>query len=539
MNMFLLFLVLALLASAVRAAPLTLRPHAVIRAESAAAAQTIAAEIGATIAHPLSVPGHYLAEMHPDRPAHPAVTYVTEGDAVYTRVQPRPVTPTRYYGRSAGYDPNWPDLFTNARNARATGAGVVIVSPDFGADWTHPDLAAVSGAHAWDVAHTNSSPMPAPDMPHGTSVAAMAVAAHNDLCNTGVAPNATLIPVRLLEPGVMITSTHKAEAMLYAPTGHVAVVTNSWGPNDHAPAVNQLDTMLLAAFATLYARNTTLIFAAGNGRESHDHMALDGYASNRHTIAVGAVGPDGRASYYTEAGGVAVSAPSSDNYYGVTAAEPGGICTDVFGGTSAAAPQIAGVVALMISVAPDLTPTDVLDVLVHAAAANAHGVGHPEPMIRNAVGLYYSPLVGFGIPDAAAAVELARNRTARWTALDVSAPLLLPHPNAGYGSTTFDAVVSQDGTVVWAAAVLSIEFGGCALAHVHSITIQSPAGTTVQVFSSTGTWTVRTVQQLEFPTRAFHGERAAGTWTTRLTHSCTPSVLMTNTSRFDLQIVQH
>ena len=537
MNMFLFFLLLGLLAGALHGTPLTLRPHAVIRAETEAAAHAIAEEIGATDVGALSIPGHYIAEMHPARPAHPAVVYVTESDVVYTRVQPRPVAPTRSYARSVDYGADWPNLFTNSRAAQATGAGVIIVSPDFGADWTHPDLPTVSGPHSWDVSHPNSTAMPPMQVTHGTSVAAMAVAADNNLCGTGVAPGATLYPVRLLEPGVGLTSTHKAEAMLYAPAGHVAVVSNSWGPNDHIPMVNQLDTVLLATFATLYARNTTLIFASGNGREFQDHMALDGYASNRYTIAVGAVGPDGRAAYYTESGGVAVSAPSSNKEYGVTAAEPGGLCTDEFGGTSAAAPQIAGMVALMASVAPNLTPTDVLDILVRSAALNMRGVSRIEPMNRNAAGLYYSTLVGFGIPDAAIAVEMARNRTARWVARDVSTPLSLPHPLAMYGSTTMDAVVAQNGTVVWAAAVLGMEFGDCSLARVHSVSLMSPSGTIVQVFEPTGTWTVRSVLQLEMPTRAFHGEHSAGKWTVRLTHTCSPSVLVTDMSRVELQIV--
>lgn len=537
--MLVVFLLLLALAAAAR--PLVSRPHAVIRADSLAAAEAIAAEVGATLDRPLAVPGHYLAEMHPDMPAHAAVTYVTERDAVATRVGARPTPAIRMRERDAPLAADWPLVATNARAAwaRTAGAGAVIVVPDTGVDWTHPDLAAVDGAHALDVTHRTSSGMPVE--PHGTSAASMAVAADNDQCGTGVAPAATLIPVVLLERGVMLTSTLKAEALMYAPTGHVAVVSNSWGPNDYAPMVNRLDTVLRAAFAALHARNTTVVFAAGNGFEYDDHMALDGFASSRHTLAVGAVGADGRAAYYTEAGAVAVAAPSSSDVHGVTAAQPvAGAqpgCTAEFGGTSAAAPQVAGMVALVVSAAPSLTPADVLDVLIRAAAANPRGVARAEPMQRNAAGLYYSPRLGFGVPDAAAAVELALNRTARWVARDVSAPLAVPHPYAVYGTSAYTADVAQNGTVLWASATLGLEFGSCALARVGAVTLRSPAGTVAQVFAATATWAVKSVSELEMPTRAFHGEPAAGTWTVTIEHSCSPSILLTDVSRVELQIV--
>ena len=45
------------------------------------------------------------------------------------------------------------------------------------------------------------------------------------------------------------------------------------------------------------------------------------------------------------------------------------------------------------------------------------------------------------------------------------------------------------------------------------------------------------VSELEMPTRAFHGEPAAGTWTVTIEHSCSPSILLTDVSRVELQIV--
>ena len=536
---------LAALAAAVpltrdRALPLEARAHAVIRAADAAAAARVAAAVGATVARPLALPGHFLAEMHPDMPPHPAVLYVTEGVEVAARVGVRPPVPIPHLGRDAPPPPDWTLGPLNARAAWnvSDGAGALVVVPDTGADWTHPDLARVDGALAANVAEPGGSPMPPDDEYHGTAVASLVVAADNGACGTGVAPGATVAPVRLLATGRPLTSTQKAEALLHAPRA-VAAVTNSWGPSDVDPAVVRLDDVLRAAFAELNRRNTVLIFAAGNGQRYGDHMAADGFASSRHTLAVGALGADGRAAPYTESGAVAVAAPSSDDAVGVTAALPHARCTGAFSGTSAAAPQIAGVVALLRPApgAPPLTPTDVLDVLVHAAAANAHRVAPAEPMARNAAGLYYSPRVGFGVPDAAAAVALAAARTARWVPRDVAAPLALPHPYAPYGSALFEANVTAQGTVVWASATLGLELGDCVLARVSLIALESPAGTYIPVFRRTYIYDAHSVPELEFPTRGFHGEQAAGRWRVHVRHECSPSVLVTGVSRVELQVV--
>lgn len=519
-----------------------LRPHAIIRARSRAAAEAVAEEVGASLVRALAVPGHYVAEMHPDMPAHPDVLYVTHGDLATTRqVGVRPPVPIRFHNRGDAYDPEWPLNMTNARAAWAlsNGTGATIVQPDTGADWTHPDLAAVAGALATDPVHPGASGMPPPSESHGTAAASMAVAAANGVCGTGIAPGATLIPVRLLQVRTHLTTTVKAEALLYAPAGHVAVVSNSWGPSDMVPDVNKLDSVMISTFYELTARNTCIVFAAGNGYDSGDHMALDGGASDRNTIAVGAVGPSGRVAPYSEAGAVAVAGPSSDDFVGVTAALPGDGCTNLYGGTSAAAPVIAAIIALLRPApgAPPLTPADVLDVLVHAAAANPRGLSRNELTVRNDAGLYYSTRAGFGVPDALVAVQLAANRTARWVPANVQAPLIVDHPNVARGGTVFDAHVAANGTVTWAAATLGLEFGDCALSHVTSIVLESPAGTMVQVFHATRTWGVASLPELEFPTRGFHGEAAAGTWRVHLQHRCAFGILFTAVSRVEVQVV--
>lgn len=526
--------------------PIEARAHALIRAATPEAAAAVAAAIGGVVVRASAVPGHFLAEMHPDRPAHPAVEYVTDGFEPLTRdvmaaIGSRPLVPVPFMQRDA-VAPEWTLAVLNARAAwgAGAGAGAVVVVPDSGSDWTHIDLARVDGAHALNVQMAGQSAMPPVDEAHGTMAASCVVAADNGVCGTGVAPGATVVPVRMLMLGVPLTVTQIAEALVYAPTGAAAAVSNSWGPNDYVPSIAELATPLLAALDALRARNTTVLFAAGNGYQYGDHMSNDGFASHRYTLAVGALGYDGRAAPYSEAGAVAVAAPSSNDYVGVTAARPDGQCTSGFGGTSAATPQIAGVVALLrpAAGAAPLTPTDVLDVLVHAAQANQRVISVNEPAIRNAAGLVYSTRLGFGVPDAAVAVALAANRTARWAPVDVAAPLDVSRPYLAYGTSALSAVVAADGTVVWAAAVLGLELGRCSMARVQAISLESPAGTVVPVYERSYLHAVHSLVGHALPTRAFHGERAAGTWKVRVDHECQPSILVTADARIELLVVE-
>ena len=130
---------------------------------------------------------------------------------------------------------------------------------------------------------------------------------------------------------------------------------------------------------------------------------------------VGAVGDDERRTAYSEWGTcVAVVAPSDGGWRGVVTADllhadgygPGNV-TDAFGGTSAAAPMAAGVVALMLAARPPsadaLRLADVREVL--ARTARRVDV-HDAEWVQNDAALWFSPWYGFGLVDADAAVRL-------------------------------------------------------------------------------------------------------------------------------------
>jgi subtilisin family serine protease len=75
----------------------------------------------------------------------------------------------------------------------------------------------------------------------------------------------------------------------------------------------------------------------------------------------------------------------------------------LFSGTSAAAPQIAGVVALMLGAKPGLTPLQVIQALRNTAIDVTSGNSHPR--FNHAATLGQDIATGNGLVDAAAAVR--------------------------------------------------------------------------------------------------------------------------------------
>jgi subtilisin family serine protease len=111
------------------------------------------------------------------------------------------------------------------------------------------------------------------------------------------------------------------------------------------------------------------VFCQGGGFEDVEHHSACGtvreVASNPHVIAVGAVAPDsGEVRDYSSRG------PTSSGRAKPELCAPDGVTGTVyesFAGTSASAPYVAGAIALLRDVRPDLTSADALAVLQETA----------------------------------------------------------------------------------------------------------------------------------------------------------------------------
>jgi subtilisin family serine protease len=398
------------------------------------------------------------------------------------------------------------------------GKGVTIGIFDDSLQINHPDLAAnVSVADCWDFNGNDANPSPtAVDDDHGTACGGLAAAVGNNALGvSGTAPEATLAGYRLISAAT--TDSTDAAAMSYLPQ-KVSVRSNSWGP------VYMLDgpgTLAKAAIANgaktgRGGLGNIFLWAAGNSQQAGDNANYDGWASDIHVITVAASDSNGIQSYYSEQGAnVLICAPSNGSGTPITTTDRTGAsgysstdyATD-FGGTSAATPEVAGVVALLLQKNPQLGWRDVQEILVSSAyKINPTDAG----WFTNGAGFHFNHKFGAGIVDAAAAVELAGN----WTNLDTQSVLeksnagtvVIPDNNSA-GVTVDFAMTSQK---------MRVEKVGITFSSNHTrpgdlkITLTSPSGVTSKL-AELHTDDGNTYQSWFFSSVHFWGEDSRGVW---------------------------
>ena len=322
--------------------------------------------------------------------------------------------------------PNGPDYSGNPINlnvldcwmAGVNGTGVTISIVDDGAQWDHPDLVDnYIEDLSYDFNYNDNDPRPHPYDSHGTSAAGLATATRDTCCGVGVAYGANLAVQRML--GAFPTDAIESSALSNHCSGGIDIYSCSWGPSDDGKTREGPGRLAKLAIEQCInegrnGKGTIYVWAGGNGRENGDNINWDKYASSRYVIAVGATDNNGVAAFYSEPGAaMLVTAPSSSRYTSVTTTDLTGYsgtsvadCTRRFGGTSAAAPMIAGVVALILQVCPQCTWRDVKHILVHSSRPTdvQRGQWHV-----NGARLVHSHAYGFGIPDATDAVQKALN----------------------------------------------------------------------------------------------------------------------------------
>ncbi len=315
---------------------------------------------------------------------------------------------TDQFDGGAGFD-------INAEEAWETtlGAGVNVAIVDDGMYYEHPDLREnvdETRNHSYqgsDVLHLHET--------HGTAVAGLVAARDNNLGVRGVAPRATLYAYDLL---LDVVDDAIADAMTRNLL-ETAVSNNSWGFIDNGSPTSPRSTWISSIETGLNegygGKGISYVWAAGNGAERTDESNLDGRANYYGVIAVCAVDHRDTRSVYSEHGAnLWVCGPSNGRGTtpGITTTTNGGWTAD-FGGTSAAAPVVSGVVALMRSVNADLTWRDVKLILAASARKNdPRDSGWREGALRFGATedddkYSFNHEYGFGMVDAAAAVDLA------------------------------------------------------------------------------------------------------------------------------------
>ena len=302
---------------------------------------------------------------------------------------------------------------------------------------------------------------------HGTNVSGMIAARDNGIGVRGVAPRATIYGYNFLAAGAATLFN-----LLNAMTANhevTAVSNNSWGPFD-GPELSPAPPFWTQAIdlgitAGNDGKGVFYSFAAGNGHLLGDDSNLDGIANYFGVTAVCSVHSGGSRAGYSEMGAnLWVCAPSNDRprslggVRGIVTTENSDRYYQDFGGTSAAAPIVAGVAALMRDANPDLTWRDLKLILAATAQRNdpassgwQDGAGKYRSA-SDADRYHFNHEYGFGLADAGAAVDLAQGWTnlpplmasasaSEWESVEIP-----DAPDAG-GSTTVTRTVTIDTSI--------------------------------------------------------------------------------------------
>ena len=303
---------------------------------------------------------------------------------------------------------------TGVWSAGNLGEGINVAVVDDGMHHQHEDLhenVETSRNHDY---RPGSNEIHTPGRTHGTAVAGLIAARDNSIGMRGVAPRATIYGYNYL---VGQSNANEANAMSRN-AATTAISNNSWGPGDFAgpePATTMWEEAVEKGVTDGYdGKGVLYVWSGGNGAEDGDNSNLDEYNNLYAVTSVCAVNHDGKRSSYSEPGAnLWVCAPSSDRENkaaGIATTDNGNRYQDTFGGTSASAPIVSGVAALIRSANNDLTWRDVKLILAASARKNDSantGWEEGEEKYGDTGNYNFNHQYGFGVVDAAEAVDLA------------------------------------------------------------------------------------------------------------------------------------
>ncbi|MCY3642880.1 MAG: S8 family serine peptidase [Acidimicrobiaceae bacterium] len=418
-----------------------------------------------------------------------------------------------------------------AHAAGYLGAGVGVAVVDAGIDLDHEDLAGnTDSSRSRSYCGSDTAPFSNWE-DHGTAVAGVIAARDNSIGMRGVAPRATVFNRRLICGGV---SDEDVADSMTRDMASICVSNNSWShiDNSQATPVSSLFDLAIdrGVSSGCGGKGINYIWSAGNGGTVHDDSNLDEYVNYYGAMTVCAVNASGVKSQYSESGAnLWVCGPSNDYS---SARQPGAATLTNhdryridFGGTSSAAPVVAGVAALVRGANSELTWRDVKLILAASARQNHPGdsswregaVKWGETDER----YQHSRKYGFGVVDAHAAVQLAEE----WTNLP---PMITQTQTSDDDALEIpDGAGSVSKSVTFDDAIEFVEFVQIDTSfktwHFRDLQIElvSPSGTEVLVVPagppSLNSSNTPLNGSFRFGVAGLLGEPAEGTWTLKVT----------------------
>lgn len=457
-----------------------------------------------------------------------------------------------------------------------TGTGVKILVSDTGVQSAHEDL---SGNFLGGVSRDFVNPLAGPDYlyataeptladagsHHGTAVAGIiAAVAGNSIGGQGIAPKAEIASANLLAGAATPTQ------MLVQLDNSFDIINQSWGTSQCIllPPDAAYESKM-ASERRVYVKSAGNDFAVSLddcGRTAttrRGNAVLDRYNNNPYTVVVAALNASGVKSSYSSPGsnvwitglggefgfdspallttdlsGCTYGASPNDNWnvFQLSSHPLNTSCnyTATMNGTSAAAPTISGVVALMLDANSALTARDIKHILAStavkvnptaAATANSYvasPAGHvwQQGWVENAAGYFFHNYYGYGLANAKAAVAMAAT-----VYIPMAAEVQTGYTSSGVVNL---AIPDNSATGVEAsitvATTLTVEAIQIKLAATHAnigelgIEVTSPSGTKSIILNVNNSLDglIDFDGTEVFLSNAFYGENSVGSWKIKL-----------------------
>lgn len=260
------------------------------------------------------------------------------------------------------------------------GQRIVVAVVDDGVDYTHLDLDAniwansdevasngidddsngyIDDVRGWDFGDGDNDPIPVGS--HGTHVAGIIAAENNGFGVTGVAPSATIMPVKVFDAQNNGWVSNIVAGIRYAADNGADVINLSLS--------GTYSSEVEAAIEYATAQGAVVVMAAGN--QGASEPAYPARLATNLGIAVGAVDSTKRMPAFSNDAGSTLMDYVVAPGVSILSTTPGNTYQS-FNGTSMATPHVAGVAALILSANPNLTPAQVESLI--SGTANRTGI---------------------------------------------------------------------------------------------------------------------------------------------------------------------
>jgi subtilisin len=367
-----------------------------------------------------------------------------------------------------------------------TGKGVVVAVIDTGVDYNHEDLknniwtnskeivgngidddgnGYIDDNYGWNFSDKNNNTLD--NNGHGTHVSGTIAGENNNYGVTGIAYDAKIMPVKVLNESGSGSYSSISKGIRYAVDNGANVINLSLGGGSS-------NRTLESAIDYASSKGVIVVMAAGNdGDSSPDYPARYAYKSG---IAVGAVDrnnnmPDfsnrsgtDEISYVT-APGVKVYSSVPNNQYAT------------YSGTSMAAPHVAGVVALMLSANPNLTDAQVRQIVTETAGNSTQTTTSSSFNLSNVSSLA-SPVIAETPKNNTQTISYSFNGNSLASqamsddnllnAYAQTENYLTSQANSGFNSSNFSTVIGQ------AMSTTDYAYAGLFHSHLARLRMNSP-----------------------------------------------------------------